>query len=112
MKKNSNLIRLYLMVITLPKGKKEVIADLLERFDVTANLSTLARGSANKELDKEIMFCLIKEDMVKDAILQIYLFTLSPYKSIRNTISSLLISPVGLKPSFVYTCSAILLSGA
>ena len=71
MKKNSNLIRLYLMVITLPKGKKEVIADLLERFDVTANLSTLARGSANKELDKEIMFCLIKEDMVKDAILQI-----------------------------------------
>ena len=36
MRKKKNLTKLYLMVITLPKGKKEIIGDMLERFDVTA----------------------------------------------------------------------------
>ena len=59
------------MVITLPKGKKEIIGDMLERFDVTAYLSTFARGSADRNTRKDVMFCIIREDMVKDAILAI-----------------------------------------
>ena len=59
------------MVITLPKGKKEIIGDLLERFDVTAYLNTLARGTVDKTLTKDLMFCIIKEDKIKDAIFAI-----------------------------------------
>lgn len=71
MKTNTNLTKLYLMVITLPKGKKEIIGDMLERFDVTAYLSTLARGSLDKVFTKDLMFCVIKEDKIKDAMLAI-----------------------------------------
>ena len=71
MKKNTNLTKLYLMVITLPKGKKEIIGDMLERYDVTAYLSTLARGAIDKTFTKDLMFCVIKEDQIKDAMLTI-----------------------------------------
>ena len=69
MKKRKNLTKLYMMVITIPKGKKEIIGDLLERFDVTGYLSTLASGSLEKSFQKELMFCIIKEDKIKEAIL-------------------------------------------
>lgn len=71
MKTNTNLTKLYLMVITLPKGKKEIIGDMLEKFDVTAYLSTLARGSLDKVFTKDLMFCVIKEDKIKDAMFAI-----------------------------------------
>ena len=71
MKKKTNLRKLYLMIITLPKGKKEIIADMLEKYDVTAYLSTLARGAIEKNINKELMFCIIKEDQIKDAMLHI-----------------------------------------
>ena len=70
MKKRKNLTKLYMMVITIPKGKKEIIGDLLERFDVTGYLSTLASGSLEKSFQKELMFCIIKEDKIKEAIRQ------------------------------------------
>lgn len=69
MKKRKNLSKLYLMVITIPKGKKEIIGDLLERYNVTGYLSTLASGSLEKSFQKELMFCIIKEEKIKDAIL-------------------------------------------
>lgn len=69
MKKRKNLTKLYLMVITIPKGKKEIIGDMLERYDVTINLSTLASGSLEKSFQREVLFCVIKEDKIKDAIL-------------------------------------------
>lgn len=73
MKKNNNLVKLYLMVIALPKGKKEIIQDMLERYDVTASLSTYARGggSSDKSFSRDMMFCIIKEDKLKDAMLKI-----------------------------------------
>ena len=71
MKKNTNLTKLYLMVIALPRGKKEIIGDVLEKYDVTAYLSTVAKGSLNNEYDRRIMFCIIKEDNIKDAILNL-----------------------------------------
>lgn len=71
MKTNTHLTKLYLMVITLPKGKKEIIGDMLERYDVTAYLSTLARGAIDKTFTKDLMFCVIKEDQIKDAMLKI-----------------------------------------
>lgn len=70
MKKN-NLTNLFLMVITLPKGKKEIIGDMLEKFDVTGYLYTLAKGAVDKNFTKDVMFCIIKEDQIKDAILKI-----------------------------------------
>lgn len=70
MKKN-NLTNLFLMVITLPKGKKEIIGDMLEQFDVTGYLYTLAKGAIDKNFTKDVMFCIIKEDQIKDAILKI-----------------------------------------
>ncbi len=69
MKKRKNLSKLYLMVITIPKGKKEIIGDLLERYHVTGYLSTLARGSLEESFQKELMFCIIKEEKIKEAIL-------------------------------------------
>ena len=45
MKKNKKLTKLYLLVISLPKGKKEIIGDILAGFDVTAYVSTLAKGT-------------------------------------------------------------------
>ena len=69
MKKRKNLTKLYLMIITLTTGKKEIIGDLLERFDVTSYLSTLASGSLEKSFQKEVMMCTIKEDKIKEAIL-------------------------------------------
>ena len=71
MKKRKNLAKLYLLVITIPKGKKEIIGDMLEKYEVTAFLSTYARGSTEKVFTKEIMFCVIKKDKVKDAVLAI-----------------------------------------
>lgn len=68
MKKTKNLTKLYLMIITIPKEKKEVIGDLLERYDVTAYLSTLAFGAADRAACKELMFCVVKEDKLKDAM--------------------------------------------
>ncbi len=59
------------MVISIPRGKKEIIGDLLEKYDVTGYLYTVARGSLDKTYTKRVMFCIIKEDNVKDATLKI-----------------------------------------
>ena len=69
--KINNLAKLFLMVITLPKGKKEIIGDMLEKFDVTGYLYTLAKGAMNKNFTKDVMFCIIKETEIKDAMLRI-----------------------------------------
>ncbi len=71
MKKNTKLTRLYVLVLSVPRGKKEIIADILEKFDVIAYLTTVARGSLDTGYTKRIMFCIIKENYVKDAILAI-----------------------------------------
>lgn len=71
MKKNKNLTKLYLLVISLPKGKKEIIGDILGGFDVTAYVTTLAKGTYEKDFSKEVMFCTIKEDKIKDAMFKI-----------------------------------------
>ena len=71
MKTNNTLTKLFLMVITLPKGKKEIIGDLLEKFDVTTYVSTLAKGARDEKFTQELMFCIIKEDQIKDAFLKI-----------------------------------------
>ena len=71
MKKKRNLTKLYVMIITLPKGKKEIVGDMLEYFDVTGYLYTLARGGYDHSISKEVMFCIIREDQIKDAMLAI-----------------------------------------
>lgn len=78
------------MVITLPKGKKEIIGDMLEKYDVTAYLSTLARGAIEKTFSKELMFCVIKEDQIKDAMLNIQ----DKFARFRNNISMVYAIPL------------------
>lgn len=90
MRKKKNLTKLYLMVITLPKGKKEIIGDMLERFDVTAYLNTLARGAIDKTFTKDLMFCIIKEDKIKDAILAIE----DKFAKFRNNVSMVYAIPL------------------
>ena len=55
--------------MSVPKGKKDVIADLLEQYDVTAALSVLAKGTSDVTMTKEMVFCVIKKTMLKDAML-------------------------------------------
>ncbi len=88
--KNKNLSKLFLMVITLPKGKKEIIGDMLERFDVTAYISTYAKGSLGNGTSKELMFCVIKEEFVKDAILKIE----DKFNTFRNNVSMIYTIPL------------------
>ena len=90
MKETKNLTKLYLMVITLPKGKKEIIGDMLERYDVTAYLQTLARGAIDKTFTKDVMFCIIKEDKIKDAMLAIE----DKFAKFRNNISMVYAIPL------------------
>lgn len=88
--KNTNLIDLYLLVITLPKGKKEIIGDMLEKFDVTGYLSTLAKGAIDKTFSKDVMFCIIKEDQIKDAMFKIE----DKFKSFNSNISMIYTIPL------------------
>ena len=90
MKEKKNLTKLYLMVITLPKGKKEIIGDMLERYDVTAYIQTLARGAIDKTFTKDVMFCIIKEDKIKDAMLAIE----DKFAKFRNNISMVYAIPL------------------
>lgn len=71
MKYKKNLIKIFLMIITLPKGKKEIIGDLLERYHVVGFASTLAKGAIDKSFTKDVMFCVVRDDQVKDAILNL-----------------------------------------
>lgn len=90
MKKNTALTKLYLMVITLPKGKKEIIGDLLEKYDVTTYLSTLAKGARDETFTKDVMFCIIKEDQIKDAFLMIQ----DKFAKFRNNLSMVYAIPL------------------
>ena len=78
------------MVITLPKGKKEIIGDMLEKFDVVAYANTIARGSLESGYTKDLMFCVIKEDKIKDAILALE----DRFKSFRSNISMVYTVPI------------------
>lgn len=82
MKSNKNLIRIFLMVITLPKGKKEIIGDILEKYQVVGFASTLAKGAIDKSFTKDVMFCVIREDQAKDAILKLE----DKFKSFRSNV--------------------------
>lgn len=63
------LEELFVLFVSVPKGKKDVIADLLEQYDVTAALSVLAKGTSDVTMTKEMVFCVIKKTMLKDAML-------------------------------------------
>ena len=66
--KNKKLKRLYLLVVIVPKGKRAVVQDLLEDFQVTAFLRTGGRGTSEDKHSKDVLFHVIREDQVKAAI--------------------------------------------
>ncbi|MDD6302284.1 MAG: hypothetical protein PUA56_03115 [Bacillales bacterium] len=90
MKKNKNLTKLYLLVISLPRGKKEIIGDLLEEYDVTVFLSVMAKGSFDKDVSKEMMFCIVKENKIKDAMFRIE----DKFSSFKSKVSMLYAIPL------------------
>lgn len=77
-KKEKNLKKLKILVSIVPHGKKEIITDLLENFDVTFSFSTIGNGTSTNDFqdllglhnnNRDVIFSIIKENKVKDAIL-------------------------------------------
>ena len=65
------LEKLYLMIAVLPRGKREIIEDLLKSYRVNTCYNTLAKGSFDKTLTRDAVFCLVRADMVKDVLFAI-----------------------------------------
>lgn len=68
-KNKYKLEELFVLFVSVPKGKKDIIADVLEPYDVTAMLSVLAKGTSDATMTKEMNFCIVKKTQLKDAML-------------------------------------------
>ena len=62
---------LEMLVIITPKNRRFVTADMLERFGVTACMSTVGRGTGEGYASKDVTFCVIKRRKIKDAMLEL-----------------------------------------
>lgn len=75
-KRNSsikNLKKLSLLITIVPRGKKEIVISLLERFKVNFQFSLHGRGtfSSFSKNNRDIIFSVIRDENVKDAILNL-----------------------------------------
>ncbi len=77
-KRIDDLKKLKLLISIVPHGKKEVITDLLENFDVTFSYSVRGKGTAPEDLIellglhddyRDIIFSFIRAEKASDAIL-------------------------------------------
>lgn len=77
---DENLKQLKVLISIVPTGKKAIITDLLEDYDVNFSFSTRGAGTSNnatlqklglKNNDRDIIFSFIRSDQVKDALLAI-----------------------------------------
>lgn len=76
--KIDDLKKLKLLITIVPHGKKEVIIDLLENYDVNFSYSIRGKGTATEDLiemlglsdnSRDIIFSFIRAEKSKDAIL-------------------------------------------
>ena len=81
--------RLELLVTIVSRQKAEFFADLIQSFDVNMQMLVRAEGTANAEMlsllglpdtQKTVIFSIIKEEKVKDALVSIE----HRFKSIKN----------------------------
>ncbi len=77
---HEQLKKLKILVTIVPQGKKEVILDLLEEFEVNLSLTFNGSGTSTNELmrvlglehnDRDVILSFIRENKVKDAILAV-----------------------------------------
>ena len=76
--KVDNLKKLKLLISIVPHGKKEVIIDMLEHYNVNFSFSTRGKGTASEDLMellglhddyRDIIFSFIRADEASDALL-------------------------------------------
>lgn len=74
------LKKLKIIVSIVPQGKKEIIIDMLEEFEVNYSISFPGNGTSTNELmkmlgfennNRDVIFSFIRENKVKDALLSI-----------------------------------------
>lgn len=70
-KPSFRVIGLYMLVVIVPKGKAELINDILSDFKASYFLNTLAKGSADSSLTRDLIISVVREDMVKDLLLKL-----------------------------------------
>ncbi len=72
--------KLKLMITIVPHGKKDVIMELIEEFEVNYQLYRFGQGTASNELssllgmntnEKDIIFSVIREDLANDCLLRL-----------------------------------------
>lgn len=77
---HEQLKKLKILVTIVPQGKKEVILDLLEEFEVNLSLTFNGSGTSTNELmrvlglehnNRDVILSFIRENKVKDAILAV-----------------------------------------
>lgn len=77
---HEQLKKLKILVTIVPQGKKEIIIDLLEEFEVNLSFSFNGSGTSTNELmrvlglehnDRDVILSFIRENKVKDAILAV-----------------------------------------
>ena len=74
------LKKIKILVSIVPQGKKEVIMDLLEEFEVNFSISFPGNGTSTNEVmkmfglennNRDVIFSFIRENKVKDALLAV-----------------------------------------
>lgn len=75
---NLNIKKLKVLITIIPRGKKEIIKDLLENFEVNFSFSVIGRGTSSEAIremlglvdnNRDIIFSIIRSEKTKDAIL-------------------------------------------
>lgn len=74
------LKKLKILVCIVPQGKKEVIIDMLEEFEVNFSISFAGNGTSTNEAlkmfglennNRDVVFSFIRENKIKDALLAV-----------------------------------------
>lgn len=66
--KAKKLKPLFVLIVIVPRGKMDVVQDVLEDFEVTASMRVGGHGTGGDEPPKDIVMAVIREDRAKQAI--------------------------------------------
>lgn len=79
--KNENKFKpLQMIIVVVPKGKKPIFIDLLEKHQVNFEMSFYGKGTATNDIlelmgienkEKDVIIGVLREDLVKDCILEL-----------------------------------------
>lgn len=118
--KSEKVKGLKIIVSIIPRGKKEIFIDLIEKYKANVQMNFLAHGTATDEIisylgldskEKDILFSVLLEDQVNDCLLEIedkmksikhgkgIAFSI-PMESIMGNFNYLLLANIGRSDSF------------